>query len=76
MNETKYFQSPNEVYAFPKSVMQGIAYIQDRMKHQDLEFKPGYGVQRVFQELKTLLNDEGWLLTKDVDNNWKIEPKK
>lgn len=76
MNETKYFPSPSEVYAFPKSVMVGIVYINDKLKNHDFNFKPDYGIQRVFQEMKSLLKDCGWNLTKDVDNNWKIEPNK
>ena len=76
MNETKYFPTPSEVYAFPKPVMVGIEFVKDRLKNHDFNFKPGYGVQRVYQEMKSLLFDCGWNLTKDEDNNWKIEPKK
>lgn len=76
MNETKYFPTPNEVHAFPKAVMIGIEYVSDKLKRHEFNFKADYGIQRVYQEMKSLLNDCGWALTKDVDNNWKIEPKK
>jgi len=76
MNEQKYFPSPSEVYSFPRAVMIGIEYINERLKRHDFSFKPDYGIQRVYQEMKSLLFDCGWNLTKDHDNNWKIEPVK
>lgn len=76
MNETKYFPTPSEVYAFPKAVMIGIEFINERLIRHDFNFKPDYGIQRVYQEMKSLLKDCGWNLTKDAENNWKIEPTK
>jgi hypothetical protein len=45
------------------------------MQNHTFKFKPEYQTQRYFQEIKALLNDSGWNLTKDSENNWSINQK-
>lgn len=76
MEENKLFPTPNEVLQLPTSLTLAVLDIRGRLSEHNFKFKPDYQVQRHFQELKSLLFDSGWSLSKDVDNNWSIEPRR
>ena len=72
--ENNLFPTPQEVLAFPPSLTRAINDVRQRLQNQDLKFKPLYETNRFFQEIKTLLKESGWGLSKDADGNWILEP--
>lgn len=72
--ENNIFPTPQEVLAFPASLTRAINDVRQRLQNQDLKFKPRYETSQYFQQLKALLKDDGWQVTKDIDGNWILEP--
>ncbi len=73
--ENNIFPTPQELFAFPTQLHLAINDVKTKMQNHTFKFKPEYQTQRYFQEIKALLNDSGWNLTKDSENNWTINQK-
>ncbi len=68
------FPKPDQLLAFPTQLHLAIEDVKAQMQKRNLQFKPTYQTSRYFQEIKMLLIDDGWNLSKDVEGNWSIQP--
>lgn len=73
--ENNLFPTPQELLAIPTQLHLAVNDVKAKMQAHNFNFKPEYQTQRFFQEIRALLNDSGWVLTKDANNNWSIAPK-
>ena len=73
--ENNIFPTPQELLAFPTQLHIAISDVNSKLQTHTFKFKPEYQTHRYFQEIKALLNESGWTLSKDGENNWTIAPK-
>lgn len=69
------FPRPTEVLALPTQLHLAVEDVKANIMKHNFKFKPSYQTGRYFQELKTMLFEDNWLLTHDAENNWTIQPK-
>lgn len=70
------FSKPEEVnFGFPAAVQSAILHIENNLKSHNFTFTPPYNVRKYFTELKSMLDDSGWVLSETIENQWKILPK-
>ncbi len=69
------FPNPVDVLAFPTQLHLAIEDVKAQILKHNFKFKPSYQTGRYFQEIKMLLSDDSWNLSKDSESNWIIQPK-
>jgi len=68
------FPKPDQVLAFPTQLHLAVEDVKNQLWKHNFKFKPTYQTSRYFQEIKMLLVDDGWNLSKDIDGNWILQP--
>ena len=75
MSKIKYFPSPDEIMSLDKNVYLAVQDVKHKMVAGNFSFSPEYQTSRFFNEIGTLLDEDGWSLTRTATGNWTIEPK-